>query len=497
MRLSEWRDVFRDGRAVPTVVLVLAIGLHAVDVFVISTIMPTVVQEIGGEAFYAWSTMLYMVASIAGAASGGPLKAALGARKSFAVGGLLFLIGSAACGASPSMPALLIARAVQGFGGGLLLAQSMGLIGELYPPALRTRILAMVSGVWGVAALIGPLVGGIFAEIGWWRGAFWTTVPIIAAFTAGAWQALPRTAGVAPPAPFPVRRILLLAAGVMSAGVAGIIPSLWPALPLRLAEIAGSTSGLWVALLLLVAAVLLVAQTFRLDDAAVNRLFPPRPLSIRRPVGLAYWILFLFSMTHTAIGIYLPLALQVLHGVTPLAAGYANAALAVSWTLASFVTAGWRNAAERAAIVGGPLLALLGLAGLSLGVTSLPPLVACALAGLVGLGIGAGNLHLVALAMRVAEPGFESLTASSIPTIRSLGISFGAAAAGLIANMAGLDEGLSVDTVAAAATWVYGAAVAAPALSLILAIRISARRPPAAAGTPTPGREQGRPAAKA
>ena len=90
------------------------------------------------------------------------------------------------------MPVLLVARTVQGFGGGLLLAQSMGLIGELYPPALRTRILAMVSGVWGVAALIGPLVGGIFAEIGWWRGAFWTTVPIIAAFTAGAWQALPQ-----------------------------------------------------------------------------------------------------------------------------------------------------------------------------------------------------------------------------------------------------------------------------------------------------------------
>jgi len=94
------------------------------------------------------------------------------------------------------------------------------------------------------------------------------------------------------------------------------------------------------------------------------------------------------------------------------------------------------------------------------------------LTGLIGFGIGGCNLHLVAQTMRIAEPGFESLTASSIPTIRSLGISFGAAIAGLIANTAGLAGGVSIGTVAAAATWVYGATMLAPAVSLLLAIRI-------------------------
>jgi predicted MFS family arabinose efflux permease len=182
--------------------------------------------------------------------------------------------------------------------------------------------------------------------------------------------------------------------------------------------------------------------------------------------------MFLFSMTHTSIGIYLPLALQELHGVSPLAAGYANASLAVSWTVASFVTAGWRGTAEIAVIVGGPLLALLGVAGLALGVTTLSPLLSCVLTGLIGFGIGACNLHLVAQTMRIAEPGFESLTASSIPTIRSLGISFGAAIAGLIANTAGLADGVTVQAVAAAATWVYGATILAPAVALVLALRI-------------------------
>jgi MFS family permease len=236
--------------------------------------------------------MLYMVASIVGAASGGPLKAALGPRKGYVLGGLLFLTGSAACGASPTMLVVLIARTVQGYGGGLLLAQSMGLISELYPQALRTRILATVSGVWGVAALLGPLVGGIFAEFDWWRGAFWASTPIILWFTARAWQTLPRATAVTAVPPFPFRRIALLAFGVLCAGAADQIPNL-------------AAQGL-----LLVAALALTVQAFRLDGAATNRLFPPRPLSMLTPVGTAYWIMFLFSMTHTSIGIYLPLALQ-------------------------------------------------------------------------------------------------------------------------------------------------------------------------------------------
>ena len=226
MRASDWQELFRPELAAFTVILNLGIGLHAVDVFVISTVMPTVVKDIGGHSFYAWSTMLYMVASIVGAASGGPLKAALGPRKGYVLGGLLFLMGSAACGASPTMLVLLIARTVQGYGGGLLLAQSMGLISELYPPALRTRILATVSGVWGVAALVGPLVGGVFAELGWWRGAFWASVPIILWFTARAWQTLPRVTAVTAVPPFPIRRIALLTLGVLCAGAADQVPML-------------------------------------------------------------------------------------------------------------------------------------------------------------------------------------------------------------------------------------------------------------------------------
>jgi len=463
MRASDWIELLREGRAVFTAILVLAIGLHAIDVFVIVTVMPAVVADIGGATFYAWSTMLYMVASIVGAASGGPLKAALGARKGYSLAGLVFLAGTVGCAVSPSMAALLIARVVQGVGGGLLIAQSMALVRELYPPELRTRVLALISGMWGVAALIGPLFGGGFAEIGWWRGAFWAGAPIIVTFTLLAWRSLPATAPAEAIPPFPIRRLALLGAGVLCVGATSTI------------------EGLAVQAALLLAAVLMVGRTFRLDAGSENPLFPSDPLSLLSPVGTAYWMFFLLSITHTAIGIFLPLILQVLHGVTPLVAGYFNGVLALSWTAASFLTAGWRGRAQPVALIGGPCIAALGLTGLAIGITSAPLSVIAGLVAMVGLGVGMCTLHLTATTMAAAARGEESLTASSIPTVRSLGIAFGSAGAGLVANTAGLARGISPETVANAAIWGDGVAILPPVAAALLALRVVRLRRHAAA----------------
>lgn len=475
-----WSEIFRGERAAYTVVLTLGVGLHAIDVFVISSILPTVVGDIGGEAYYAWSTMLYMVASILGTAGGGILKAAIGARRGYALGGLIFLAGTALCGLSPSMPVLLAARVVQGLGGGLLLSQSLALVSELYPQELRTRILALISAIWGVAALIGPLIGGIFAEIGWWRGAFWSTTPIIAGFTLVAWLSLPGQAVPGKFPRFPIRRMSTLAIAVLAAGISGSAGDMLgnsgdnggePLLA------GGALLAVQGALLLL--SLLLLLRTFRIDAASEKRLFPPRPLAIRTPVGAAYWIFILFSVTHTALGMFLPLSLQVLHGVTALAAGYSVAAFALSWTAASFLTASWRGAAERRAILGGPLLTAVSLGLLTLTIDSGSVYVIYPLVIGAGLGIGAANLHLTSTTMRLAEPGYETLTAASIPTVRSLGISLGAAAAGLVANAAGMDRGIDPETVRRAVLWVYSLATLCPAVAFFLALafmRMTARR---------------------
>jgi MFS family permease len=450
-----WGAVFKDGLGLYTIMLNLGIGLHAVDVFIVTTVMPSVVRDIGGASYYSWTTMLYMVASIIGAATGSPMKAKFGARRAYCLGSLLFLLGSVSCALSPAMTVLLAARLVQGFGGGLIISLSMALVSELYPERLRKRILGLISSTWGVAALIGPAVGGTFAEYGFWRGAFWINAPIIVGFMAAAWFGLPERRGAPPKSGFPWRRMALLSLGVLCVGVA----SNWHSLAVQAA--------------LIIASVLLVWQTLRLDAAGAAKLFPSHPFSPKTTTGSASWVFFLSSMTHTVIGVFLPLALQVLHGVDPLIAGYMTASLAVCWTAASMATAHLHGRAAAAAIIVGQVMCVTGLAALAFGMEHVPTYVIPMLNGLVGLGLGCSNLHVTAATMRHARPGEETLTASSIPTIRSLGIAFGAAGAGVIANGAGLTDALLPADVSHAVLAVLGIGVLAPVGALIFALRFT------------------------
>ncbi|HVO02349.1 MAG TPA: MFS transporter [Candidatus Cybelea sp.] len=457
-----WGSVFKDGLGLYTIMLNVGIGLHAVDVFIVTTVMPSVVRDIGGASYYAWTTMLYMVASIIGAATGAPVKANLGARRAYCLGAALFLAGSVSCALSPSMFILLAARLVQGFGGGLIISLSMALVSELYPERLRKRILSLISSTWGVAALVGPAVGGTFAQMGFWRGAFWLNAPIIVGFMLAAWFRLPERRSPPPMSMFPYRRMMLLSLGVLCVGVA----SNWRSFGIQAA--------------LIVAAIAMVWQTLRLDAAGATKLFPSHPFSPATTTGAGSWVFFLSSMTHTVIGVFLPLALQVLHHVDPLVAGYMTASLAVCWTVSSTATAHLHGRPAATAIVIGQAMCCVGLAALAFGFERVPTYVVPALNGLVGLGLGCCNLHVTAATMRHARTGEETLTASSIPTIRSLGIAFGAAASGLIANGAGLTDQLLPADVSRAVLSVFGIGVLAPLGALLFSLRfvaLTARSP--------------------
>ena len=263
-----WADLFRDGRGRYTTLLNVGISLHALDIFIITTVMPSVVDDIGGHAWYTWPTMIYMVGSIIGAACGFHMRMRLGQQRGYVWGGIVMLVGTIGCALPPDMATLLIARLVKGLGGGFVLSQSMALIRDLYGVRIRTRMLGTVTTTWSVAALIGPAVGGAFAEFEWWRGAFWATVPVGLLFIWMAWRIVPYSAPAAPDRRLPWRRLLLLGSGVLAAGLAGQFKDMIP------------VSGA-----LIVVAILMVWGTFKLDDAADPSLFPKRALSIFTPVG--------------------------------------------------------------------------------------------------------------------------------------------------------------------------------------------------------------------
>jgi MFS family permease len=127
-------------------------------------------------------------------------------------------------------------------------------------------------------------------------------------------------------------------------------------------------------------------------------------------------------------------------------------------------------AAMRSIIIGQGLC-LIGLTGMALAITDLPFAVVVALNAVVGFGLGSSNLHVVEASMRHAPPGEQTTTAGAIPTIRSLGIAFGSAGAGVIANNAGLTDALAYQDVARATQWVLSVGALAPLLAMLCALR--------------------------
>jgi len=209
---SSWYHLLSGRNGVYSLALAGGVALHAVNIYIVTTVMPSVVAEIGGLDYYAWSTTLFVVASILGSALSVQLLRRTGARGAYAAAVVLFAMGTAICSLAPSMPVLLIGRGVQGLGGGFLYALAYSVIREVYPQCLWPRAIGLISAMWGVSTLIGPAVGGAFAELGAWRAAFWALVPVIGMFGMIAWLVLPgRKAGTkGDRSVLPGRQLLLL-----------------------------------------------------------------------------------------------------------------------------------------------------------------------------------------------------------------------------------------------------------------------------------------------
>lgn len=438
--VAPWGDLFTGGRGIFSVLVMLGVILQALQILVITIIMPTVVADVGGADFYTWPSMLYTVGTIVGTASVGPAWALFGRRGGTVFPALLFLAATTACALAPTMGFLIVARAVQGFAGGLIFGGGMALIGSLFPEALRRRIIAAQQGIWMIAQLLGPALGGGFAEIGWWRGSFWSMVPLTLLFAAIAWFKIPEETpdAAAPPAKnIPVVRLALLSAGVFAVALSGPAPNM----TLRLS--------------LLALAVALVWGTFRLDARSANRLYPTGAFSPRSPVGLALLVLFTGGMAQTSVNLFMPLLLQVVHGVTPLFISFIAIVISTGWTLGTFVVSGWSGRREDVVLQIGPILMLIGLGTMAL-VSAKPMLVVLTFAAFcLGVGVGIHNVHLIARTIANARPGEERITSSSVPSMRSLGTAFGAAFAGGISSMAGLGDATEPEAVGRAVTWVY------------------------------------------
>jgi len=438
---GSWSEIFRNGLGLYSALVIGGIAMNAKQMLVIAIIMPTIVRDIGGASFYTWAAMLYTIGSIVGGASTGMVWSRLGARRAYTLGAGIFALGTVCCALAPNIGTLIAARGVQGWAGGLVSGSGMALITSLFDTRLRTRIIAISQGTFTACHLSGPIVGGIFAAMEWWRGSFWMMAPLMVVFAGLAYWKIPdrlsreaernRFAGV------PFLRFGTLAAGVLCVAGSGSVPGIAPRI------------------LLIAAALALVGLTFWLDRRAADNLFPRGALSVNAPIGLALWILALHGMTQTSVTLFLPLLLQVVHQVSPVVINFLSIVISMGWTTATFTVSGWSGKRERLALASGPVIATTGLVSLT-AVALLPGLALMTLSAFVmGIGIGAYNVHLVARAMDSVGADEHRSTASALTSVRSIGTAFGAAIAGVVANVAGLGDATEPGAVGNAVTAVY------------------------------------------
>ena len=438
----------------PLLLVNLGVGMHAMIWYMASTVMPSVVQDLGAADTISWATTVYLVTSILGAVAMAGAKARAGAWWAMVGAGLLVTLGSLVAAAAPTITWVLVGRALQGLGEGMLVALSYALVRELFHNTQVPRVFGIQAATWGIAIFLGPLAGGWLTETWSWRAAFvGAAVLPLPMLAMGARILQPHTGAAGPRLPAPWGRLVTLALGVMAIGAAD-----------RPGTVASGAA-------LLVAGLGLILLVLAVDRRRAPHLFPTCFPRLRHPVSLGLWILLLMPLAQAPVYVYGPYILQMYRGLSPTWAGYFGATHALAWSVTAILMArlppGWQGRA----IVGGPALLTLGLSGLALTTASQPlPLVLASLV-VVGVGFGVCNMFINQRIMASVQPGQEDETAGAIPTLQGLGGATSAALAGLAGNAIGLDGVLTVDVVQRASLALYGGG----ALLSLLAVRMAWR----------------------
>ncbi|HSI68070.1 MAG TPA: MDR family MFS transporter [Planococcus sp. (in: firmicutes)] len=168
----------KTNRALVLISVMLAMFVGAVEATIVSTAMPSISADLGGFSKYSWVFSSYLLMSTVTVLLYGKLSDIFGRKPIFAVGMLLFLLGSLLCGFATSMDELILYRFVQGAGAGAVLPIATTIVGDIYSPEERAKIQGYLSSVWGISAISGPALGGILVATIGWQYVFWVNIPL-------------------------------------------------------------------------------------------------------------------------------------------------------------------------------------------------------------------------------------------------------------------------------------------------------------------------------
>lgn len=438
-----WSALLSGKNGIRSLTLAGGVALHAINVYIVITILPSLVREIGGQDYYSWAATIFVIASLLGASFAAKLLFATGPRLAYIISALTFAVGTLICAIAPDMLLFLLGRLIQGFGGGFLLSLSYSMVHIVFEKRFWPMALGIISGVWGISTLIGPAIGGIFDQYYSWRTAFWLVTIIALLFTIIAFCVLPKhNNAMNKPGAVPATQLFLLTLLVLVISVGSTLPTTF-------AKIAGLVLG----------ALLLIMLAF-VDNKAKKPLLPERSFQWKTGFLPIYLLMLGLSIAVNGAELYLPYFLQCLHGQSPLFAGYIASLMSIGWTCGTLSSA---NASTRNIpfiVLCAPIISFAGIIMLLITVPqpsiALGLLAAICLALLfIGIGTGASWPHLLNRILHLADGENTARASASLTTVQLFSTALSAAVAGTVTNLAGINDASRVAGATSAASALF------------------------------------------
>lgn len=401
--------------------LMLIMFLAALDQSIIAPALPTIARELGQFEAMAWVVTAYLLSATAITPVVGALSDIHGRRRVIVTSVVVFLVGSVLCAMATSMWWLVAARAVQGLGGGGLIALGNTVIADVVSPRERGRYQGYIAGMYASAGVAGPLVGGMFAEYLSWTLVFWINLPLGALALWLSDRVLRR---------LPVR------ASTRRVDYPGAVLLVGATITLLLALSWGGQIYPWGSvpvLALFAGAVVLTTLFVRRQRRAVEPLLP-LALFASPVVRMTALSAVVVMMVNIGLSIYVPLYLELDRGLPASQSGLVLITLILGVVVGAFTTGLYmrRTGRYRPPPRIGLAVAIAGLAWLSFDIQNLPPLAIAASLALVGYGLGTSMPVMMVSTQNAVDPRNMGIATASHSFFRMLGNVIGAALGGAL-----------------------------------------------------------------